>query len=92
MPRLRKSQEDIVRCPEAQRLSRTVRGFVHDLLDFCIDDGRQVPVFREELPDKAAGVLVQPALPGGIRMGEIDPGITIASHALMVGELAAIVM
>lgn len=81
-----------MRCPEAQGLSRTVIEMVHDLLDFRIGDGRQVPAFREELPDKAVGVLVQPALLGGVRMGEIDPGIKIAGHALMVGELATIVI
>ena len=57
---------------------------------FC--HGGQIPVFREVLPNECVGVLVQTTLPRGIRMREIDLGPKVMSHAVMVGELAAIVI
>jgi hypothetical protein len=47
-------------------------------------------VLLEVLADKAVGILVQAAFPGGIRMREVDAGIKVTRHAFVVDELPAI--
>ena len=56
--------------------------FVHGLLDFNVGSGGQVAVFREIFANQAVVVVVQPALPGSIRMREVDLGIKVMGHAL----------
>lgn len=79
-------------CPKAQRFSRTVIEFVHDILDFGVGDGAQITVFGEVLSNEPVGVLVRTTLPGGIRMREADAGLKVSGHAFMVGEFPAIVI
>ena len=79
-------------CAKAKRFPRTVIEFIHDLFDFLLGDGCQIPVFREVLSDETVGILVQSTLPGSIRMRKADPGIKVGRHAFMVGELATIVI
>ena len=55
-------------------------------------NSRQVPVFREVLSNESVGILIQTALPGGIRMREIDTRFKIAGHAFVVGKFPAIVI
>ena len=64
--------------------------FIHGPCDFLLGDGCQIPLLREVLSDETISILVQSALPGGIRMREVDPGIKVGRHAFMVGNLATI--
>ena len=85
-------EEDLIGCQKSQRFSRAVVTFIHGIFDFSVGDSSQVPVFREVLTDETIGILVQSALPGGIRMREVDLCFKVPGHTFLVGEFAAIVI
>ncbi len=77
---------------KAQGLSWAVAKFIHGMLDFDVAHGRQLPLFREVLANQAIGVLVQSALPRGIRMSEAYPRLKVSGHAGMATEFAPVVI
>ncbi len=77
---------------KAQGLSWALVKFIHGMLDLYVAHGHQLPLFREVLANQAIGVLVQSALPRGIRMGEATPRIKVFGHAGRVTEFAAVVI
>ena len=66
--------------------------FIHGLFNLTLDDGRQIPIFREVLPYESIGILIQSTFPRGIRMREIDASLKATGHTLMVGKFTAIVV
>ena len=62
---------------------------VYGLFKFTVAHSFQIATFREILADKTIGILVQSTFPGNIMMSEIDPGIKVSCHALLVGEFVA---
>lgn len=64
---------------------------MHGEGDLMRGDGIEAQLLREELSDEAVHVLVGAALPGSIRMCEVEVGIECPGNAFMSCELAAVV-
>ena len=71
---------------------QTVIEFIHGLFNFAYCNGRQIPVFREVLPDESIGILIQSTFPGGTRMREVDVSLKVTGHAFVVGQFLVIVI
>jgi len=64
---------------------------IHDVLYICIADRFEVGALGKVLTNQAIGVFIKSALPGMIRMGEIDLRHQRWPHPLMGGKLFAVV-
>ena len=52
----------------------------------------EVRAFGQVLANESVGVLVEPALPGMVGVGEVALGVESLGDGLMVGELLAVVI
>ena len=81
----------LVRCPEAQRLARTVIKTVGNELNIGVREGGKVGFLWEVLSDEAVGIFVGASLPGRIRVGKEEVGIKAVGDSLVTRELDAVV-
>ena len=62
--------DDLIGCSVAEALARQIIECVNDEGKFMIGYVREVGAFREVAAQQPIGVLVSPALPGAVRIGE----------------------
>lgn len=63
----------------------------HGEADLLWSDGIEAAFLGEVLAHQPIGVLVGAALPGSVRMGEVEVGIKLAGDGLVIGEFLAVV-
>lgn len=80
-----------MRRSEAEAFSGPVIESLHGEGDLLGLDGIEAAFLGEVLTHQAVGVLVGAALPGSVRMGEVEIGIELAGDGLVVGKLLAVV-
>ncbi len=77
---------------EVQRLSRSGVQAIRDLAEIGLVELRQWRPFREILPQQPVGILVGAALPGRVRVGEVDAHAGRRRQARVAGYLLALVV
>lgn len=83
--------EHLVRRPEAKGFAGPVVEAIHRLLPLRVGCLAEAGLLREILPHQPVGVLVRTALPGGVRVGEIEVRPQHRRHPSVRGELGAVV-
>lgn len=80
-----------MRRSEAEAFSGPVIESLHGEGDLLGLDGIEAAFLGEVLTHQAVGVLVGAALPGSVRMGEVEGGIELPGDGLVFGKLFAVV-
>ena len=71
---------------EAQGLARSFVELPGHFIELVLGEHGQVDALREVLPQQAVGVLVRAALPGALRIAEVDLDVGRQRKAAMVGQ------
>jgi hypothetical protein len=71
---------------DVQRFPRPLVELALDLVEIGLRVWRQVRPARKVLAQQPVGVLVRSALPGALRVAEIDGNVSFRGEALVVGE------
>src|SRR5215218_8117017 len=79
------------RVGEVEALAGAVVEFVGDGVELGFADGAEVGALGEVLAQQAIGVLVGAALPGGVRIAEVDLDAGVDVDLLPVAHLGALV-
>lgn len=64
--------EQLSGTPEAQRLAWSGVQFPGNRIQFFLSEATQVATLGQVLPQQTVGVLIDAALPGTVRVGEVD--------------------
>jgi len=76
---------------EAQAFAGSVVELVGDGVEVGFGDGAEVGALGEVLAQQAVGVLVGAALPGGVRVAEVDLDAGVETDLFSVAHLGALV-
>ena len=80
-----------MRCAIAQALAGPVVEPVHRIIHLILAHLEQVSLLGKELTQQAIVVLIEPPLPGAVRMRKVHPGLQTLGDEFMLGKLLAIV-
>ena len=80
-----------MRGSEGEAFSGAMIEAMHGESDVLTGDGIETQFLRKELPDESVHVLIGPALPGSIGMGEEEIRTQFSGNVLVLGELPTVV-